>query len=134
MIQLVFRVQTFAKGNCAMLCGCADEILSKNKVKVVMAGRVEFARETSGAIAIASSAQSDTRGSQQPQPTVRPDRHSLDPEVSVSAIGRFHHWRRRRDDNQICAFSNPVRVSVTVHYNHAVRKALQLSNEPVSID
>ena len=28
--QLVFRVQTFAKGNCAMLRRCVDEILAKN--------------------------------------------------------------------------------------------------------
>jgi hypothetical protein len=31
VLQLVFPVQTFAKGNCAMLHGCADEILAKNK-------------------------------------------------------------------------------------------------------
>ena len=31
MVQLVFRVRTFAKGNCIMLRGCADEILAKNK-------------------------------------------------------------------------------------------------------
>ena len=30
VVQLVFRVQTFAKGNCAMLRRCVDEILAKN--------------------------------------------------------------------------------------------------------
>jgi hypothetical protein len=30
VVQLVFRVQKFAKGNCVMLRGCADEILAKN--------------------------------------------------------------------------------------------------------
>jgi hypothetical protein len=30
VFQLVFRVQTFAKGNCAMLRRCVDEILAKN--------------------------------------------------------------------------------------------------------
>ena len=30
VVQLVFRVQTFAKGNCAMLRRCVNEILAKN--------------------------------------------------------------------------------------------------------
>ena len=62
---------------------------------------------------------------EEPEPSVPADAERVHVEMRVHAVGRLHHWRWRRYDQDAPALSNPVHMAVAVHDHDVVSEALE---------